>query len=175
MGKCYFFLLLFSISIKGFGQQDIFAVARKGTVETLKSMLKESPSLISSVNDEGYSLLVLATYNGNNEVAKFLIEQGVDVNAGSNHGSALMAAVVKGNEVLVKLLLMHGAKTDISDLSGNTALIFSTIFKKYAIAEMLVKAKADSNQKDIRGNSAMDYAKMANDEKLIQLFKTEKL
>lgn len=165
------FFLFVLFSQLAYSQQDIFDLARKGTVEELKSVLKENPLAINSVNKEGYSLLVLATYRGNNEVARFLIENGADVNGTSNYGSPLMAAVVKGNAEIAKLLLEHRADTSIADSSGNTALIYAAVFKKYEIAEMLVKAKADIDIKDIRGNSALDYAKMTNDEKLMQLFK----
>lgn len=165
------FLLALFFSQLTFSQQDIFDVARKGTVDEMKSLLKENPTAINTVNKEGYSLLVLATYRGNNEVAKFLIENNADVNGTSNYGSPLMAAVVKGNTEIAKLLLEHKADTSIADPGGNTALIYAAIFKKYEIAEMLVKAKANIDLKDLRGKSAMDYAKMSNDEKLMQLFK----
>lgn len=165
------FILCIFFSQLACAQQDIFDVARKGTVKEMKSLLKENPTAINSVNTEGYSLLVLATYRGNNEVAEFLVKNGADVNGTSNYGSPLMAAVVKGNTEIAKLLLEHKADTSIADPSGNTALIYATIFKKYEIAEMLVKAKANIDIKDIRGNSALDYAKMTNDEKLMQLLK----
>jgi len=152
-------------------QQDIFDVARKGTVDEMKNLLKENPTAINSVNKEGYSLLMLATYRGNNGVAEFLIKNCADVNGVSNYGSPLMAAVVKGNTEIARLLLEHKADTSIADPSGNTALIYAAIFKKYEIAEMLVNAKANIEIKDIRGNSALDYAKMTNDEKLMQLLK----
>lgn len=164
----FVFFLFFQF---GFSQTDIFDIARKGTLQEMKSVIKDNPALISSVNKEGYSLLVLATYRGNNEVAKFLIENGAEINGTNNYGSPLMAAVVKGNVEIVKLLLEHKADTSIADQSGNTALIYAVIFKNYEIADLLVKAKADINIRDIRGNSAVDYAKMINDEKLIELFK----
>ncbi|ESU26997.1 hypothetical protein FLJC2902T_23380 [Flavobacterium limnosediminis JC2902] len=155
----------------GFSQADVFDIARKGTVSEMKSVIGENPALINSVNKEGYSLLVLATYRGNNEVARYLIENGAEINGTSNYGSPLMAAVVKGNLEIAKLLLEHKADTSVADQSGNTALIYAVIFKKYDIVDLLVKAKADIDIKDIRGKSAMDYAVMTNDEKLVQLLK----
>ncbi|ESU19697.1 hypothetical protein FCR2A7T_18590 [Flavobacterium cauense R2A-7] len=165
-----FFLCAFVCQLS-FSQQDIFELARSGTVEAMKTVLKENPSAINSVNKDGYSLLVLATYRGNNPVARFLVDNGADINGTSNYGSPLMAAVVKGNSEIAKLLLEHHADTSIADSSGNTALIYAVIFKKYDLAEMLVNAKANVNWKDIRGNSAVDYVKMTNDEKLLQLLK----
>lgn len=171
MRKQLFFCLSILFSQFVFSQQDIFEVARNGTVAMMENLVKENPALINAVNNEGYGLLVLATYRGNNAVAEFLLKKGANVNGTSNYGSPLMAAVVKGNTAMVQLLLKHGADTNTADSSGNTALIYAVIFKKYEIAEMLVKANTNITLKDIRGNSALDYAKMTKDEKLIQLLK----
>lgn len=171
MKKALSFFLIFFFCQITFCQHDIFEIARKGTVAELTAALKSNPEGVKAVNADGYSLLTLATYRGNNEVAKYLIENGADINGTSNYGTPLMAAVVKGNSEIVKVLLAHNANTDVADLSGNTALIYAANLKKYDIAEMLVRANARIDLKDIRGNSAMDYAKMTNDEKLIMLLK----
>lgn len=165
-------LLLFGIvlfSNWANAQQDVFEIARNVSVEALQKLLQEKHDGINSVNKEGYSLLTLATYKGNNEVAAYLIKEGADVNGKSNYGTPLMAAVVQGNVEIAKLLLENNADTNIPDATGNTALIYAVIFKKYEIAELLVKAKADINKRDIRGNSALDYAKITGDDKLIQI------
>lgn len=155
----------------GIAQQDIFEIARKGTIAELKELLPSNPKGVNAVNSDGYSLLVLATYRGNNDVARFLIENGADINGSSTYGTPLMAAVVKGNTAIVKLLLDRKADTGVPDASGNTALIYASLFKKYDIAELLVKANANIDLKDIRGNSAVDYARLTKDEKLLELFK----
>lgn len=161
-------ILLF-LSVWANAQKDIFETARSGSVEELQKQLKGHQDAVNMVNNEGYSLLTLATYRNNNEVAAYLIKEGADINGKSNYGTPLMAAVVKGNVAIAKLLLENKANTGITDATGNTALIYAVIFKKYEIAEMLVKAKADVNITDIRGKSALDYAKMTGDDKLIQI------
>ena len=172
--KIMFALFFFCLQM-AFAQHDIFEIARKGTVAELQEILSECPDKINAVNEAGYDLITLATYKGNNEVAAFLIKKGANINGKSQYGSPLMAAVVKGNTEIAKMLINAGADLNISDNSGNTALIYAVIFKKYEIAEMLVKASAIIDFRDIRGNSAVDYAKMTNDEKLLQLFKKERL
>ncbi|RTY87272.1 ankyrin repeat domain-containing protein [Flavobacterium sp. GT3R68] len=168
----YFYVTLMMIVLQPvFSQQDIFDVARKGTVEEIKNIIKQNPDAINSVNEGGYSPLVLACYKGNIAVADFLVTRVKDINGTSSMGTPLMAAVVKGNKEIVKILLDQKANPNIADPSGNTALIYATLFKHFEIVEMLLIAKADIALKDIRGNSAMDYAKMNNDEKLMQLLK----
>ena len=166
---CVYLVLFFFQT--GFSQMDVFDVARKGTIKDLKVLIQQNPDCINSVNQEGYSPLILASYKGNNEVAFFLIKKVKDINGSSSMGTPLMAAVVKGNKDIVKALLRHNANPNISDPSGTTALMYATIFKQYEIVEMILSAAAQRDLKDIRGKSAVDYAEISNDEKLIQIFK----
>ena len=173
--KYIYLIISFFCFQLGFAQQDIFDVARTGTVEEVKAIMKQNPEAINSVNPDGYSPLILACYRGNIAVANFLIHNVKDINGSSSMGTPLMAAVVKKNIEIVKLLLDNKANPNISDASGTTALMFATIFKHYEIVEMLLKAAAIQDLKDIRGKSAIDYATISNDEKLIQIFKEHKL
>jgi hypothetical protein len=80
-----------------------------------------------------------------------------------------MAATVKKNTELVKLLLKKKANPNAVDQNGSTALHFSVIFSYDEIIELLMLAKADASLKDNRGNSALDYARITDNKKIIQL------
>lgn len=172
MKKTTFFLFILLHSLNVFSQKDIFNVARTGTVDEIKALMKANPNCINEVSHEGYSPLLLACYRGNEEVAHFLMKEVKNIDIVSGMGTALMAATVKGNASIVKKLLENKANPNASDSNGTTALIYASIFKNYEIADFLIKAKADPNAKDNRGNSAIDYAILANDDKLIQILKT---
>ncbi|MET0758889.1 MAG: ankyrin repeat domain-containing protein [Flavobacterium sp.] len=170
----YLYLTLFLIFFQtGFSQQDIFDVARKGTVEEVKTIMKQNPDAINSINDAGYSPLILACYKGNVAVASFLIKKVKDINGNSSMGTPLMAAVVKGNKEIVQALLENKANPNITDPNGTTALIYASMFKNHDIVRLLIKAQANPDTKDNRGNSALDYAILANDDKLIEIIKTK--
>jgi hypothetical protein len=175
MKKKYFLQLLLLFVNVSFAQTNVnvFEVARKGTVDQAKEILKENPRAFNSVNQDGYSPLTLACYRNNIEVAKFIIDNGGDININSAMGTPLMAAVVKGNIDIVKLLLEKHA--DVNSVDGNktTALLYASMFKNYEISRLLVKAKADPDFKDSRGKSAIDYAILANDDQLIEILKTK--
>ncbi len=47
------------------------------------------------------------------------------------------------------------------------------MFKNHEVAKLLIKAKANYETKDNRGNSAIDYAILADDDQLIQILKTK--
>jgi len=164
-------IMLFALFLmfQAFAQEDAFQMARNGSVEAMKVLYNKNPKVINEVSEEGYTLLILAVYNNNVEVAKFLIEKGADVNGNSKMGTPLMAAVVKNNQQCAEILLKNKADVSISDVNGSTALHYAVMFKHEMLIKLLIENKADKHQKDQRNLSALDYAKMTKDEKIINL------
>ena len=150
-------------------ESSIFDVARNGTLMEVKALTKNNPDIINNLSKEGYSVLTLACYYSNNDVASYLIEHVKDINSKSGYGTPLMAATVKKNRYLVKLLLEKNANPNLTDQNNSTALHFSVIFNQQEIIELLMKHNANPNIKDNRGNTALDYAKITNNNKFIQL------
>lgn len=173
MKQTLLFFIFFISTLNVLSQNDVFNIARSGTVEDLKTVMKSNPDIINTTNADGYSPLILACYRGNLEVAEFLIKNIKDINYTTPMGTALMAATVKKETQLVQLLLENKANPNITDANGTTALIYATIFKSYDIAQLLIKYNGDNAHKDSRGNSAVDYAILADDDKLIQILKTK--
>lgn len=154
---------------------DIFEVARKGTYEQAKEILKANPKAFTILNEDGYSPLILACYRGNNEVAKLLIDNKCNINGTSKMGTPLMAAIFKNNTEIAKYLIKNNADLSVEDANGTSALIYATNAQNYEIVSLLTNAGADYNKKDKRGKSALDYAILLNDDKLIETLKNKKL
>ncbi len=167
------FTLFFFAILNAQEKKDVFEIARKGTVEEAQSLLKINPKAFNLVNSDGFSPLVLACYKSNNDVAKFLIENGCDINLKTTMGTALMACVVKGNNEIATILIQKKAAVNEVDANGTSAIIYCAMFKNYEIATLLIQAKANPEAKDNRNNSALDYAILADDDKLIQILKTK--
>lgn len=155
--------------LQTYSQADIFKIARNGTVAELKSIIAKNPNAINSVNEQGSTPLILACYHNNEAVAFELIAKGAKINEKIDMGTALMAAVVKGNVSIAEKLLENGANPDLKDGNQSTALIYATLFKNVEIIKLLLKYKADKNVKDSRNFSALDYAKLSNEKEIIQL------
>jgi len=169
---CLFvFIAFLSFSNVKAQESSIFDVARNGTLMVVKALTKNNPDIFNKLSKEGYSVLTLACYYSNNDVATYLIEHVKDVNSKSGYGTPLMAATVKKNSNLVKLLLENNANPNLTDQNNSTALHFSVIFNQQEIIELLMKYKANPNIKDNRGNTALDYAKITNNSNIIQLLK----
>jgi len=70
------------------------------------------------------------------------------------------------------LLLQQGADPNIPDENKATALQMSALFNHNDIAKYLLKYGADINAKDFRGNKALDYAILKQNETIIKLLNT---
>ncbi len=175
MVKKYLSFILMLLALSCFSQEakTIFDVARSGTLNEASELFKKNPKIVNSINEAGYSPLILACYRGNTEVAKFLIKNGADLNYNNEMGTPLMAAVVKNNLEIVNLLIDKNVNVELKDGNGTTALIYASMFKNHEVAKLLIKAKANYETKDNRGNSAIDYAILADDDQLIQILKTK--
>jgi ankyrin repeat protein len=161
----FVFFLVFQMQ----AQEDVFQIARNGSLSDIESAYKKNPKIINEISSEGYSALILACYNNNIDVVGFLIKKGADVNGNSKMGTPLMAAAVKNNKDCVSMLLKNKADVNMSDANGSTALHYAVIFKHYDLIALLLEFSADKLQKDGRGLSPIDYAQMSKDDKLINL------
>ena len=163
------FLLLVTFNV--FSQSDVFDVARKGTVEEMKLLVKKDKDIVDSKNDNGFSPLILACYKGNIAVAKFLIENSKTINGSSDMGTPLMACAVKGDKQISELLLKKGANPNLSDSKGTTALIYAVQFENLELVNLLLKYKADKNLKDNDGKTAFEFAVFSGNQDIINQLK----
>ena len=83
--------------------QELFQLVRQGDTERLEGLLKMG--LPANLRDgKGNSLLMLASYNGNYETARLLLEHGGDPELGNDHGQLPLAgAAFKGDNEMARL------------------------------------------------------------------------
>jgi ankyrin repeat protein len=157
------------LSFVSFSQANIFDIARSGSVEDVKALMKIDSDTINAVDANGYMPLTLACYKGNEDVALFLASNVIDINGNSDYGTPLMAAVYKNRPVIVERLLELKANPNLADANGTTPLHFAIIFRNEKIIKLLMDANADIDFKDHRGNNAKDYAAMTKNESILKL------
>lgn len=154
-----------------YSQSSVFDIARTGSLAEVEALYEKFRDTINTANDAGYSPLILACYNGNNEVAGFIAEHCTNVDENSGYGTALMAAVVKGNEEMVTKLLALGADPNISDSNQTTALHYAVMFQKEDMIKKLVDHNANISLKDSNGFTPVEYAEKTNNQHIINLLK----
>jgi ankyrin repeat protein len=172
MSRRNYLLILFFIANIIFAQSNsIFDVARKGSLSDMKLLFEKDKKVVNSTDERGSSMLILACYLGNHEVAKFLIEKGANINYVSLNGTALMASVYKNETDLVDELLKRNANLNLTDNNGQTALMLATQIKNTEIVRKLVNAGANKELKCKQNKTAFEYAVFSNNEEIINLLK----
>lgn len=173
--KCISLFGFLLLSLTGYCQKDIFEVARSGSVNEVKALMAIQADTINAVGESGYLPLTLACYNGNREVALYLLKHVKDINGSSKMGTPLMAAVFKVDVAVVKALLERNADPNLADDNGTTPLHYAVLSRNERLVELLVDAKANVDDKDKRGNSALDYGHMTQSQSLMEILNKNKI
>jgi ankyrin repeat protein len=135
-------------------QQMALDFAREGETEPLAAMLLHGlpPNLADA---KGNSLLMLASYNGNLETGRMLLEYGAEVDSRNDRGQTPLGGVAfKGYEEIVTLLLEYGAAIDADNGGGMTPLMFAAMFGRSKVVEKLKSRGASLQHRNCLGLSA---------------------
>ena len=141
--------------------QELFQLVRAGDAARLRNLL--GMGLVPNLRDgKGNSLLMLASYNGQHETARALLEHGGDAELENERGQKPLAgAAFKGDVEMARLLLEHGADANArGSLDGKTALMFAAMFDRVEIIELLLERNADLQARDNNGATALDAARV---------------
>ena len=129
----------------------IYSAARAGDLEKVKSLVEEGEDVNRRAKGSGgYTPLFAAIFGGHNDVAKFLIAKGADVNAKDMAGQTpLHCACEHGNKDGAELLIAKGADVNARDYGGATPLhrIFYSGRNRMDVAELLLAKGANVNVK----------------------------
>lgn len=106
-----------------------------------------------------FPLLTIVCAQNNYDFVKFFLYEEINVNTSTIDGiTPLMVASSLGNKNILLLLLEYGAKVDLVDNLGNSALIYASTNNHVDIVKILVSWKADVNIKNKRGESALSVS-----------------
>ncbi len=164
-------ILLFVSNLELIAQKDGFELIRANDLIGLKNLINENDTIINQKNKEGFTLLILASYKGKNEIVDFLLKNGAEVNAISEMGTALMAAVVVNNTEIITRLIDAGADVNLNDNAQRTALHLAVQFRIKSSVELLLLHNADKTKIDSNGKTAFEYAVFSGNDEIINLLK----
>lgn len=92
----------------------------------------------AQINQSGWTALHYAAATGDLQIVAVLLEHRADLNALSpNHTTPLMMAARKGSVSVAELLLKEGARLDVKNMLGMTALDFAIESEKKAMQAFL--------------------------------------
>jgi len=140
---------------------SIGEAAALGDLARVQSLLANDPSLLDSRTADGFPALGLAIFFRQPAVARFLIEQGADVNAAAENAQKVRplhaAAAVQDRETL-ELLLARGADPNVKQQLDYTPLHGAASRGDIEMAKLLLRHGADRSAKGSDGMSVADIA-----------------
>ena len=136
--------------------------AQTGSLGAVKTMLQRfGQELLKYKDDDGYTALHRASYNGHVEVVEHLLSAGSDVHSPTNDGWQPLHCACKWNKVKVaSLLLQNGVNVNAQTNGGQTALhLASTNKKGMATLELLLhRHDIDATLKNAADETAYEVA-----------------
>jgi ankyrin repeat protein len=105
--------------------EAMFEASREGEASELVRLLDQSQQLlVDTKNEDGTTLLMLASARGHVDVVRVLLERGADLSARDKYeASAILYAANNGRDEVVNLLLGNGADVRSCDEHGHTVLM----------------------------------------------------
>lgn len=99
----------------------LFEACAVGKYDAASMLIFQNPGSINQFSEDGFTPLGLACYFGHEELAKFLIIKGADVNLASKNGFNVFpihSAVAANNINITKMLLDAGAYPNVCQKAG---------------------------------------------------------
>ena len=132
-----------------------------GDADRVKGMLASDPELLHSRSADGYPAAGLAIFFKHPELARWLIEQGADVNAAAQNANCVApvhAAAAACDRETMRLLLERGADPNAKQQMDYTALHGAASRGDVEMAKLLLAHGADPRAKGSDGMTAADVA-----------------
>jgi ankyrin repeat protein len=173
MGNSRKAILLLAIALtsaRSTSAQDIFELAEEGRLDEVRTFVSKDPQLVHTTDNRGYTPLHLATYNGQTEVAEFLLSAGAETDVQSASGSTPMhGAAYYGHPDALRVLIEHGAQVDIVNAGGFTPLMSACAAGHPEIATLLLANGADANAEGDGSQTALIQAVQSGNAELTRL------
>ena len=134
-----------------------------GDLDRVRKMLADDPSLLQKTSVDGYPPLGFATFFGHDEVDRFLIDAGADVNAQATNRQRVApvhAAAATRNHSMMKLLLERGANPNAKQELDYTPLHTAAGRGDVEMAKLLL---AHGAKRDARGSDGKTPADVARE------------
>lgn len=140
---------------------DVFDAASLGRVDELQELLDATPDDRDAVSEDGFTPLHLAAFFGQVKATELLLNRGAPCDPVSANDLAvhpINAAAANSHEVVVHLLLDHGADADAVMSEGYRPLHAAAHNDRPNMVRLLLERGADPNARNERGETPADVA-----------------
>jgi ankyrin repeat protein len=149
----------------------LMQAVKSNDVAQVKKLIQQGAS-VDELDSSSDAPLVMAAYEGHNEIVRLLLEAGADVAAidPGMKATALHAAAYAGRTEAAKLLIAY--KIDIDKqgpYNGYTALHDAIWQSHTETAKIIIEAGADLTLKSSRGETPLEFARSKKLKELVAL------
>ena len=140
---------------------DVFEAVANGQTERVLDLIAKDASVANAYSVDGFTPLGFATFFGQREVVKTLLEAGADVNAASRESMKVTplasAAAAKQTEI-ARLLIAHGANVNARAAGGHIPLHEAAANGNLELVKLLIENGVDANARTDDGKTPLDFA-----------------
>ncbi len=141
---------------------DFFEACAADKFDVVAHKLYQNPEILQQFSSDGFSALGLACYFGNEEIARYLVLKGAEVNLPSNNNFSVfpLHSATAGNFTnIARMLLENNAVPNVVQQSGITPLHSAAQNGNIEMIIMLLEKGADVNLRMEGGKLPSDLAK----------------
>lgn len=116
---------------------------------------------LNAVDRYGYTPLDVSIVRGNRNIAKYFIDNGVDIEKPTPKGFTSLLTAIAGSQLDILKYMIEKKHPDLNKRTGSNKLFplkIATLNSKLDVLEELLNHDVDINQKDNQGNTALHYA-----------------
>ncbi len=150
MKKILFFLLLLGTYLCGADILTLVQTLDRNDTKAFSQMIVTVEDANSARSDNNKTLLMYASWIGNTEAVKVLVEKGADVNTADSSGAtALHLAIWRDHTDIALHLLEHGASAKAMSLDGMTPEDIAVLRTNRDVMEAISKTKTKPKLKKL--------------------------
>jgi len=113
--------------------------------------------------------LIEAAKSNNLKIAKYLIEQGEDINMRDEKGIGILShAVITADIQFIEYILSKGMDINIKDNENKTPLFYAVITERTEVVKYLIENGADINIKDTKDMTPLEFAIEKNNYEILK-------
>lgn len=151
-------------------KRELFSALEMKDAAKAKTIVSARPGLVNARDRLRRTPLIMALDAGNNELARYFMDMGADVNPGDDFKqTALWYAVLRCDDATLKAILDRKPVVDTPNNFGNNALILAADMKKYEAVKMLAAAGAKIDFHGMEGATALMVAAEHGDLEMVRL------
>ncbi len=149
--------------------EDLLKAAENGDLKRVRDLLAKGANINAWAGSESWPALCQAAWDGNAKLAQLLIDNGAEVNPGSEEGyTPLMWAAWRCHLNVAKVLVAAGANVNWSDDEGETPLFCAAHGGSLEIAALLIEKGAEVNARSSYASTALWVAAAEGHARLVR-------